>query len=112
VERQIFTRDSNLELRDAWVTVPKVTFSRQGPIWVASLTGLQPQQSQTVRIVPLNAEGRGGEALFRLDFYTLPKRSIPKPSLLTTLCILLVTIGGITLWRRIRRQFTEPISGF
>ncbi len=112
VERLILTRDSAMELRNAWVELPQTTFARQGPLWVASLTGLQPQQSQTVRIVPLNPEGRAGEALFRMDFYTLPKRVIPKPSLFSTLLVALLAIGGVILWKRIRRQFTEPISGF
>jgi hypothetical protein len=112
VERLMLTRDSAKELRNAWVEIPKTTFAKQGPTWVASLTGLRPQSSQTVRIVPLNAEGRPGEALFRLDFYTPPQRVIPKPSLTTTLIVILLTITGVTLWRRIRRQFSEPISGF
>ena len=112
IDRQLFTRDSAKVLRTAWVEIPKTTFARQGPIWVVSVTGLHPQQSQTVRIVPLDPEGRAGEALFRLDFYTPPARSLPKPGLVSALIVILLAIGAVTLWKRIRRQFTEPISGF
>lgn len=111
-ERLILTRDSAKELRNAWVDIPNTTFTRQGPLWIASLTGLSPAQSQTVRIVPLNAEGRPGEMLFRLDFFTLPERTLPKPSLLSVLFAAVVCLGGFILWKRIRRQFSEPISGF
>lgn len=110
--RLMLTRDSAKELRNAWVEIPKTTFTRQGPLWVASLTGLLPQQSQTVRIVALDPEGRAKEELFRLDFYTLPRPSLPKPSLFSTLFYALLAIGGFILWKRIRRQFTEPLSGF
>ncbi|MGB8167299.1 MAG: fibronectin type III domain-containing protein [Chthoniobacteraceae bacterium] len=112
VDRLVLTRDSAMELRNAWLEIPKTTFTRQGPLWVASVTGLQPQQSQTVRIVPLNPEGRAGSELFRIDFYTVPKRTIPKPSLFSSLFVVLFAIGGFILFRRIRRQFSEPISGF
>jgi hypothetical protein len=112
IDRLILTRDSAKVLRNSWVEIPKTTFSRQGPIWTAHLAGLHPQQSQTVRIVPLDAEGVAGEALFRLDFYTLPQRALPRPSLLSTLIFVLFAIGAVTLWKRIRRQFTEPLSGF
>ena len=111
-ERLILTRDSAKELRNAWVKIPKTNFSRQGPLWVASLTGLSPQQSQTVRVVPLDAEGRPGPALFRLDFHTAPPRALPKPRALPSLVVVLLVAGGALLWKRVRRQFTEPISGF
>lgn len=112
LDRLILTRDSAKELRNAWVEIPKITFARQGHLWVASLTGLEPQQSQTVRVVSLDPGGRPKEELFRLDFYTHPKRALPRPSLLSTLLTVLVAIGGFILWKRIRRQFSEPLSGF
>ena len=112
VDRMILTRDSAHELRMAWTEIPKTTFTRQGPLWVASLSGLQPQQSQTVRVVPLTTEGRAGRHLFRLDFYTLPARTLPKPRLIPTLLTCLFVVMGILVWKRVRRQFSEPISGF
>ncbi len=111
-ERLILTRDSAKELRNAWVEIPKTKFSRQGPLWVANLTGLSPRQSQTVRVVPLDAEGRARGSLFQLDFYTAAPRALPIPRLLPSLFIILLVAGGTLLWKRVRRQFTEPISGF
>lgn len=111
-ERLMLTRDSSKELRNAWVEIPKTKYFRQGPLWVASLTGLGAQQSQTVRVVPLDAEGHPGTALFQLDFFTAAPRSLPKPRLLPSLFFILAVAGGALLWKRIRRQFSEPISGF
>ena len=108
----MLTRDSSKELRNAWVEIPKAKYFRQGPLWVASLTGLGAQQSQTVRVVPLDAEGHPGTALFQLDFFTAAPRSLPKPRLLPSLFLILAVAGGALLWKRIRRQFSEPISGF
>ena len=108
----MFTRDSARELRNAWVEIPKTTFAREGQLWVASLTGLQPQQSQTVRVVPLNGEGKPGTELFRLDFYTASSRILPKPRLIPTLLITLAAALGFLLWRRVRRHFGAPLSGF
>lgn len=112
LDRLILTRDSAKELRNAWVEIPKTTLAKQGPLWVAHLTDLEPQQSQTVRVVSLDPEGKPKEELFRLDFYTHPKRALPRPSLLSTLLTALAVLGGFILWKRIRRQFSEPLSGF
>jgi hypothetical protein len=112
LERMLFTRDSARELRTAWVEIPKTTFARQGPIWIASLTGLQPQQSQTIRVVPLTSEGKPERELFRLDFYTLSSRLIPKPRLVPTLLVVLAVALGFLFWKRMRRHFSTPLSGF
>lgn len=113
VERLMLTRDSSQELRNAWVEIPHTSFTREGPIWVANLKGLEPLQSQTIRVVPLLGEGRIGGPLFQLDFNTRPAHALlPRPQLVPSLFLILLAIGGVLVWRRMRRQFTEPISGF
>lgn len=112
LERLILTRDSAGNFRNAWTEIPKTTFSRRPPLWIASLTGLTPNQSQTIRIVPLGPEGQPRAPLVRLDFSTAPRVTLPAPRLLPSLAILLLAIGAFALFRRLRRHCTEPLSGF
>jgi len=112
IERLMLTRDSSKELRNAWVEIPKTTFARRDPLWIASLVGLEPNQSQTIQVVPLGPEGQPRGALFRLAFYTSARASIPRPQLLPSLIISLLALGAFLLFRRVRRHYTEPISGF
>ncbi|HYR58396.1 MAG TPA: fibronectin type III domain-containing protein, partial [Chthoniobacteraceae bacterium] len=110
LERQILTRDSARQLRDVWMEIPNTKIDRRGPLWIASLTGLHPAQSHTVRIVPLTSTGRAGQQLFRLDFFTLPARSLPKPPLIPTLLIALLVTMGILIWKRVRQQRPVPLE--
>jgi hypothetical protein len=111
-ERQVLTRDSARALRIVWMDVPKTTFTQQGPLRIAHLTTLQPQQSQTIRIVPLNPEGKPETMLFKIDFDTPPRLSLPKPGKFSLLFATLAVGVALLVWRRLRRSLAGPISGF
>jgi hypothetical protein len=112
LERLMFTRDSAREIRNVWLPLPKTSLTRRDPQWIATLAALHPNQSQTIRVVPLGPEGQPGNSLFRLDFYTPPAASFPKPGLFPSLLVAFLAIGAFVLFRKLRRHYTEPISGF
>ncbi|MEA3209387.1 MAG: Flagellar-associated PapD-like [Chthoniobacter sp.] len=114
IERLMLTRDTAHALRKAWIEIPKTTFARDGARWSARLIGLQPQQSQTVRVVPLDAQGGAGQPLFMLDFFTPEKRTagLLKIGLFQWLLAGLVVCLAITAWKRLRHSLTESPSGF
>ena len=112
LQRLMLTRDKTGNIRNTWVEIPKTTISRRPPLWVATMASLSPNQSQTIRVVALTPEGQHRSQLFRLDFTTPPRASIPKPGAISILTILLLAVGAFALFRRLKRHYSEPISGF
>jgi hypothetical protein len=108
IERMMFTRDPKGEYRNVWLDLPQVTISRDGPKWRASIAGLKPAQSQTLRVVNLDSEGNPVLSLFKVDFFTPEEpRRLRAPSLIEALVGALVICGGIAFWRRTR----QPTAG-
>lgn len=104
LERAMMTRDTSGELRTAWVEVAKVAITRESTRYLADVSDLSPQQSQTMRVVPM-VDGQPRKALFTLDFFTPPKRvSGFKPGLIHYLLIALALVGGFAYWQRRRNQ--------
>lgn len=105
IERLMLLLNSAGEPQTVWRHVPTVAFSQEGTSAVARVTELHPQQSQTLRVVPLNAAGDPLKSLFRVDFFTPPKaRLFPKPGLLTWLILGLVICVGAVFWKRARAR--------
>ncbi len=97
--------DPQRKLQVSWLAPEGVPIERRGAQFVATLTGLQPAQPWTVRILPLNAAGEPEARLFAIDFKTPPKSSFfPRPTLLHGLLAALVALVGWQVWRRFGRR--------
>ena len=107
LERLRFDRVADGTARNIWLEIPKVAFTRDGTQWYARMSGLQPAQPQTIRVVPLDSAGQPSTHLFIADFSTPPEPpGLRPPSLLQTLIGALVICLGIFGWQRMRERRT------
>jgi hypothetical protein len=92
------------KIQVVWLQPAGIPIEARGATFAAILTGLQPGQPWTIRVMPLQASGEAGNRLFTLTFQTATKGSfagrLAKPSLLQLLVIALIGLLGWQAWRR------------
>lgn len=98
--------DHRMEI--SWVQPTGIPIERKADVYKAVLTDLRPGQPWSVRILPLEASGEAGAALFTVDFFTQGTSSIG--SRLTHVSLLQLLVVGLTFligwqaWQRWGRR--------
>jgi hypothetical protein len=89
-------------LHAVWLWDNEDPIERRGPNYALILKALTPRQPYTVRILPLDPDGKPGERLFAVDFFTPGKPALwarfPHVSAMRVMLLILAFLVGWRVW--------------